>query len=73
MGSDMNIMIARDYCLAPERTGCIYPVNFRDKTNKVIGKKRWSYSGVISGFYEINSINGVFQHETKAEISTICV
>jgi|GEM_PF-6726277 len=38
----------------------IYPGNFRDKLNTAIAEKRWSFSVDISGFYEINSTNGVF-------------
>ena len=68
---DMIGEAARDYCMATKRPDCIYPANFRDKFNNATGEKRWSFPSFISGFYEINSINGVFQHKTKAKISSI--
>jgi len=40
--------------------GWIYPSNLRDKLNKATIEKRWPFYNAISGFYEINLVNGVF-------------
>ena len=60
MGSAMKNMVPVKYSSEMNPLGWIYPSNLRDKLNKATIEKRWTFYNAISGFYEINSTNGVF-------------
>jgi len=60
MGSAMKNIFTVKFSCGMKPPGWFYPSYLRDKLNKFTSEKRWPFYNSISGFYEINSTNGVF-------------